>query len=256
MTINKENVLKSIICDIDGVILHDNKMLPGAIEFLNNLINSDKEFRMLTNYPSQTPADLRNRIAASGVDIPEDHFYTSAMATAAFLKNQEGDKAYVIGEGALTHELYNIGFKITDINPDYVIVGETRAYNWEMIQKASYFIMKGARFIATNPDVAGPQGHPACGALCAPIERITGKKPFYIGKPNAWILRAALNSINAHSDESVIIGDNMNTDILAGIQAGITTVLVLSGFSQMVDLEQLPFRPNYIFPSVKEIDIL
>lgn len=256
MTINKENVLKSIICDIDGVILHDNKMLPGAIEFLNNLINSDKEFRMLTNYPSQTPADLRNRIAASGVDIPEDHFYTSAMATAAFLKNQEGDKAYVIGEGALTHELYNIGFKITDINPDYVIVGETRAYNWEMIQKASYFIMKGARFIATNPDVAGPQGHPACGALCAPIERITGKKPFYIGKPNAWILRAALNSINAHSEESVIIGDNMNTDILAGIQAGITTVLVLSGFSQMVDLEQLPFRPNYIFPSVKEIDIL
>ncbi len=256
MTDNKENLLKSIICDIDGVIAHDNKILPGAAEFLNSLINSDKEFRMLTNYPSQTPADLRNRIAASGVDIPEDHFYTSAMATAAFLKNQEGDKAYVIGEGALTHELYNIGFKITDINPDFVIVGETRAYNWDMIQKASYFVMRGARFIATNPDVAGPKGHPACGALCAPIERITGKRPFYIGKPNAWILRAALNSINAHSEESVIIGDNMNTDILAGIQAGITTVLVLSGLSQMSDLEKLPFRPNYIFPSVKEIDII
>ena len=247
--------MKNILCDIDGVILHDNEFIDGAADFLTTIENSHKNLLLLTNYPSLTPADLKNRIATAGVDIPEDSFFTSAMATAAFLKNQEGDKAYVIGEGALTHELYKIGFKITDINPDFVIVGETRAYNWEMIQKAAYFIMKGARFIATNPDVSGPKYYPACGALCAPIERITGKKPFYMGKPSPWIIRAALNSLNAHSEESIIIGDNMTTDIMAGIQAGIKTVLVLTGFSRMDDLDKLPFRPNFIFPSVKEIDI-
>lgn len=248
--------MKSVICDIDGVLLHNNDLIGDADQFIARIIKQGNPLTILTNYPSQTAQDLQNRLGSAGIEVPEEHFYTSAMATAAFLERQEGRKAFVIGEGALTHELYKIGFTITDINPDYVIVGETRSYNWEMIQKASYFIMEGARFIATNPDVAGPKGYPACGALCAPIERITGKKPLYMGKPSSWVIRAALNYMDAHSEDTVIVGDNMRTDILAGIQAGLETILVLTGTSQMGDLKKFPYQPNHIFPSAGEIDIL
>src|SRR5690606_18548612 len=146
--------------------------------------------------------------------------------TADFLKRQDGKKAYVIGEGALTHELYKAGFTITDIDPDFVVVGETRNYNWTMMQLGAQFVDQGARLVATYPDTHGPMMHPPCGALCAPIERMTGKKPFYVGKPSAWIIRAALNRMEAHSDDTIIIGDNLRTDILAGFQAGLETVLV------------------------------
>lgn len=247
---------RAVICDIDGVILQDNTLIPGADVFITRVLRQGNPLLLLTNFPSQTAGDLQNRLAASGVDIPQECFYTSAMATAAFLSKQKGRKAYVVGEGALTHELYRIGFNITDINPDFVVVGETRAFNWEMIQKASYWLMQGARFIATNPDFAGPKGHPACGALCAPIERITGKKPFYVGKPNTWMMSAALNHLNSHSEEAVLIGDNMDTDILAGVQAGMETILVLTGVTQMADLEKFPFRPTLIFPSVDKIDVI
>ena len=240
---------------MDGVILRDNALIDGADQFILNILKKGHPLLFLTNYSSQTPLDLKNRLQSAGIDIPVEHFYTSAMATAAFLKKQEGRKAYVIGEGGLTHELYNIGFTITDINPDFVVVGETKSYNWDMIQKGTYFINKGARFIATNPDVSGPQGSPSCGALCAPIERITGKSPFYIGKPNAWMMRAALNYLKAHSDNTVIIGDNMETDILAGIQAGMETVLVLTGVSQLDSLKQYPYQPMYIFDTVNDINI-
>lgn len=248
--------MKNIICDIDGVLMHGNSALPGAEGFIRRVMEQGNPLVVLTNYPSQTAADLHNRLHSAGIDVPEEKFYTSAMATAAFLDKQGGRKAFVVGEGALTHELYKIGFTITDINPDFVVIGETHSYNWDMIQKASYLIMKGARFIGTNPDVAGPNGYPACGALCAPIERITGITPFYIGKPASWMVRAALNNINAHSENTVIIGDNMRTDILAGIQAGLETVLVLSGISKEADLAQFPYRPNHIFPTVADIDIL
>lgn len=247
--------MQNVLCDIDGVLLHTNDAVPGAIKFIRHLNELEIKYLLLTNYPSQTPADLQNRLNAAGMEVPENAFYTSAMATAAFLAKQDGRKAYVIGEGALTHELYKIGYTITDINPDYVIVGETRAYNWDMIQKAAYFIMHGARFIATNPDVAGPKGHPACGSLCAPIERITGKKPFYIGKPNSWIMRAALNSIGAHSENTIMIGDNMSTDILAGLQAGMKTILVLSGVTKEADLDTFPYRPTHIYANAGEIDL-
>ena len=240
---------------MDGVVLHDNTIIKGADTFLKRIMEQGVEFRFITNYASQTPADLHNRLLASGVNVPAENFFNSAMATAAFLKKQEGRKAYVIGEGALTHELYNIGFTITDINPDFVIVGETRSYNWEMIKKAAQFLINGARFIATNPDVAGPGGSPACGSLCAPLERITGKKPFYIGKPNAYMLRAAMNDMGAHSENTIIIGDNMSTDILAGVQAGIDTVLVLTGYSKIEDVEKYPFRPTYIYDSLNDVDL-
>lgn len=197
---------------------------------------------LLTNYPSQTGQDLANRFATAGVDVPDSVFYTSAMATADFLRRQEGKKAYVVGEGALIHELYKAGFTITDVNPDFVIVGETRSYNWDMMHKAAYFVANGARFIATNPDTHGRGFYPACGALCAGIEKISGRKPFYVGKPSPWIIRAALNKMQAHSEETVIVGDNLRTDILAGFQAGLETILVLSGVSSLDDIDSMPFR--------------
>ncbi len=247
---------KSIICDIDGVLLHDNQLIPGADDFIHQQLEQGNKLVILTNFPAMTENDLQNRFKSAGIDVPADCFYTSAMATAAFLQRQEGNKAYVIGEGALTHELYKAGFTITDINPDFVIVGETTSYNWSMIQKAARFVAGGARFIATNPDTHGPSMSPACGALCAPIERMTGKEPFYVGKPSTWIIRAALNKIGAHSEDTYIIGDNLKTDILMGFQAGLKTVLVLSGVSQMQDIEKVPFKPNFIFDSVKDIDFL
>jgi NagD protein len=246
---------KAVICDIDGVILQDNRLIEGSDRFIRRLQERTGAFLLLTNYPSQTQQDLQNRLSLAGIDLPAEAFYTSAMATAAFLERQEGRKAFVIGDAALTHELYNVGFTITDINPDFVIVGETKSYNWEMIQKAAYFILNGARFIGTNPDVAGPNGFPACGALCAPIERITGKRPFYIGKPSAWMMRAALNSIDAHSENSYMVGDNLHTDILAGVQAGMETVLVLTGYSTRADIEKVPFRPNHIYERAGDIDL-
>lgn len=247
---------RSILCDIDGVLLNQAKAIEGAPAFVHRLLEQGNPFLLLTNYPSQTPADLQHRFATAGIRVPAERFYTSAMATAAFLEKQDGRRAYVIGEGALTHALYDIGFTMTDVNPDFVIVGETRSFNWEMMHKASALIRQGARFIATNPDVAGPAAEPACGALCAPIERITGKRPFYVGKPSAWIMRAALNSIDAHSEQSVFIGDNMATDILAGTQTGMETVLVLSGVTRESELDRFAYRPNHIFPSVAEIDIV
>lgn len=246
---------KNVICDIDGVILHNNDLILGADLFVKRLLEQGINLLFLTNYPAQTPKDLQNRFYAAGIEVPESMFYTSAMATADFLKRQSGEKAYVIGEGALIHELYNAGFTITDIDPDFVVVGETRNYNWSMMQMAARFVSEGARFIATNPDTHGPHMHPACGALCAPIERMTGKKPFYVGKPSAWIIRAALNHMDAHSENTLIIGDNLNTDILAGFQAGLDTVLVLTGVSQVSDIDQMPFCPQHIYASVADIDL-
>lgn len=248
--------MKAVICDIDGVLLHNNEVIEGADLFINRIRKQGNPLILLTNYPSQTPLDLQNRLASGGINLDTEHFFTSAMATADFLAKQGGRKAYVVGEGALTHELYRVGFTMTDINPDFVVVGETRAYNWDMIQKASDFIMQGAKFIATNPDTAGPKSFPACGALCAPIERITGKKPFYVGKPSAWMMRAALNYLNVHSSEAIIIGDNMSTDIMAGVSAGIETVLVLTGVSQRSDLGLFPFRPAHIFDRVSDVNVV
>ena len=249
-------MIQNVISDIDGVLLHNNDLIPGADRFVERIKASGRPFLLLTNYPSQTPQDLQNRLRAAGIDVEPEHLYTSAMATAAFLARQDGRKAYVVGEAGLTKELYDIGFTMTDIDPDFVVVGETRAYNWDMIRKASWFIMNGARFIATNPDVAGPRGDPACGALCAAIERVTGREPYYVGKPNAWMMRAALNHLDVHSEDTVMVGDNMSTDILAGMQAGMETILVLSGVTRREDIERFPYRPTHVFPDAAAIDIL
>ncbi|MCK4857559.1 MAG: HAD family hydrolase, partial [candidate division Zixibacteria bacterium] len=233
--------MRAVLCDMDGVIIWDNNLIEGSVEFIRMLRDKKIPYLFLTNYPSLTPIDLKHRLSRAGLDIEVDHFYTSAMATATFLEMQEsGDKVYVIGEGALTHELYKRGFTISDQDVDYVVLGETRSYNFEKIEKAISLIRHGARFIATNPDVSGPSGFPSCGALVAPIEKVTKRKPFYVGKPNPFMMRAALRKLGSHSAHTVIIGDNMETDIIAGIESGLKTILVLSGVHSRNDLKRYP----------------
>ncbi len=238
----------ALLIDIDGVVLKDDAPLPGARELVAWLVSSGQRFLFLTNYPSQTPGDLASRLSVSGIEVPPSLFFTSAMATAEFLDKQAASRrrAFVVGEGALVHELYKIGFTISETDADFVVLGETRHYNFDMIQRAAALIQRGARFVATNPDVAGPAGRPSCGALAAPIERITGKSPFYVGKPSAFMMRAALRHMEAHSAEACMVGDNMETDIIAGVQSGISTVLVLTGVSREADLERFAHRPDHV----------
>lgn len=240
--------MKALLIDIDGVVLQDDRPLPGAGELVAWLRGSGRPFLFITNYSSQTPDELAHRMGTAGIAVPPEHVYTSAMATAEFLAKQAGTRrrAYVVGEGALVHALYETGFTLSETDADFVVLGETRAYNFDMIQKASQLVKKGARFIATNPDVAGPQGRPSCGAFAAPIERITGKAPFYVGKPSAFMMRAALRHMQAHSEDAWMVGDNMDTDIIAGVQTGMVTVLVLSGVSKEEDLPRFPYRPDHI----------
>jgi len=238
----------ALLIDIDGVVLKDDEPLPGARDLVSWLLSSERRFLFLTNFPSQTPADLATRLAASGLAVPPSHFFTSAMATAEFLDRQAGPhrRAFVVGEGALVHELYKVGFTISETDADFVVLGETRHYNFEMIQRAAALIRRGARFIATNPDVAGPAGRPGCGALAAPIERMTGKSPFCVGKPSAFMMRAGLRHLESHSAEAWMVGDNMETDIIAGVQSGMTTVLVLTGVSREADLPRFAHRPDHV----------
>jgi NagD protein len=240
--------MKAFLIDIDGVILNGDAPLPGARELVTWLLESGQKFLFLTNYPSQTPADLVGRMRTAGIEVPPERFFTSAMATAEFLSTQAGTRrsAFVVGEGALVHEIYNVGFTISETDADFVVLGETRHYNFEMIQRAAQLIKGGARFIATNPDVAGPTGRPSCGAFAAPIERITGKHPFYVGKPNAFMMRAGLRRLDAHSADACMIGDNMETDIIAGVQAGLVTILILSGVSKEDQLGRFAYRPDHI----------
>jgi NagD protein len=240
--------VNGLLIDIDGVILRDDSALPGAAELVAWLLETQARFLFLTNYPSQTPGDLAGRLAGAGVDVPAHHIFTSAIATAEFLDKQAGKRrrAFVVGEGALVHELYKIGFTISETEADFVVVGETRHYNFDMIQRAAALIQRGARFIATNPDVAGPAGRPSCGSFCAPIERMTGKTPFYVGKPSPFMMRAGLRQLGLHSGEACMIGDNLQTDVIAGVQAGMETILVLSGVSQERDLELVAYRPDHV----------
>ncbi len=252
-------MIKGLLIDIDGVILRDDAALPGARELVVWLREAKARFLFLTNYPSQTPADLAGRLAASGIEIPAQHFFTSAMATAEFLDKQAGThrRAFVVGEGALVHELYKVGFTMSDTDADFVVLGETRHFDFDMIQRAAALVSRGARFIATNPDVRGPAGRPSCGAFAAPIERMTGRSPFYVGKPNPFMMRAGLAQLGVHSREACVVGDNLATDIIAGVQSGMETILVLSGVSREEDLERVAYRPTRIVKDAFELrDVL
>ena len=245
------------ICDMDGVIYHGNKILDGVSDFVNWMLDNDKKFVFLTNSPERTPHELSMKMERMGLSVSADHFYTSAMATAAFLSSQKpGCTAYVIGEAALTKALYDQKIYMNDVNPDYVVVGETRTYNFEKIEKAIELVNKGAKLIGTNPDITGPTTAgimPATGALIAPIEIATDRKAYFVGKPNPLMLRHGLRRLGCHSEEIAFIGDRMDTDIIAGIESNVDTVLVLSGVTAKEDIDKFPYRPKYVLGGVGDI---
>lgn len=248
---------QAFICDMDGVIYHGNRLLPGVHEFVNWLHNAGKAFIFLTNSSAKTPRELREKLLRLGLDIAETHFYTSALATAAFLAHQcPGGSVFVIGETGIINALYAAGFSMNDTDPDYVVISESSTYNFDKLTHAVNLVQKGAKLIGTNPDLTGPTETgilPATGALMAPIELATGAKAYYIGKPNPLIMRHALKQLGARREDTVIIGDRMDTDILAGIEAEITTVLVLSGVTRREDIVRFAYRPQYILTGVHEI---
>lgn len=248
---------KGFICDMDGVIYHGNRLLDGVADFVNWMLENDKKFVFLTNSPERTPHELSMKLERMGLSVSPDHFYTSAMATAAFLSAQKpGCTAYVIGEAALAKALYDHKIYMNDVNPDYVVVGETRTYCFEKLEKAIALVNNGAKLIGTNPDTTGPTEHgimPATGSLMAPIEIATGKKAYFVGKPNPLMLRHGLKRLGCHSDEIAFIGDRMDTDIIAGIESNVDSVLVLSGVTRLEDIDLYPYRPKYILNGVGDI---
>ena len=254
-----ENIKNKLgfICDMDGVIYHGNKILDGVAEFVNWMLENNKKFVFLTNSAERTPHELSMKLERMGLNVSPDHFYTSAMATAEFLHSQKPDStAYVIGEAALTKALYDQGIYMNDVNPDYVVVGETSTYSFEKITKAINLVMKGAKLIGTNPDITGPIENgicPATGSLIAPIEISTGKKAYFVGKPNPLMLRHGLNKLNCHSRDIAFIGDRMDTDIIAGIESNVDTILVLSGVTAIDDIDNFPYRPKYIANGVGDL---
>ncbi|WP_309649430.1 HAD-IIA family hydrolase [Nocardioides sp.] len=245
------------LTDMDGVLVHEEVPIPGAQEFVDALKASGLDFMVLTNNSIFTPRDLRARLLGSGIDVPEESIWTSALATAQFLLDQRPEgTAYVVGEAGLTTALHDVGYVMTDRDPDYVVLGETRTYSFEAITKAIRLIDGGARFIATNPDASGPsqQGKlPACGSVAALISTATGRQPYFIGKPNPLMMRSALNRLNAHSETTVMIGDRMDTDIISGLEAGIRTILVTTGSTKPHEIEHFPYRPTMVCESVADL---
>lgn len=245
------------LTDMDGVLVREEHLVPGADEFLAELRANGNRFLVLTNNSAYTPRDLRARLLHSGLDVPEGSIWTSALATAQFLHSQRpGGSAFVLGEAGLTTALHEVGYVLTDRDPDYVVLGETRTYSFTAITKAIRMIADGAKFIATNPDPTGPsvEGRlPATGAVAALIERAVGKQPYYVGKPNPLMMRSALQALGAHSEHTVMIGDRMDTDVHSGIEAGLRTILVLSGISTKESAESYPYRPSRIADSVADL---
>jgi NagD protein len=252
-------ITKNVITDMDGVLIKGVKIIPGAEKFVSKLQKLDKEYLVLTNNSIYTPRDLAHRLNSIGMEIPVERIFTSAIATARFMQRQRPEgTAYVIGETGLTQAIHDVGYIITDIDPDYVVLGETEAYNYEAITKAIRLIEAGARFIATNPDVSGPSEKgtvPGCGAMASLIEKATSKIPFYVGKPNPFMMRAALNFLNVHSEDTVMVGDRMDTDIIAGVESGLDTILVLTGVTSRKDVERYPYRPTWIVNSIADVGL-
>ncbi|MEV7522208.1 HAD-IIA family hydrolase [Streptomyces sp. NPDC091371] len=249
--------IESWLTDMDGVLMHEGVPIPGADAFIKKLRESGKPFLVLTNNSIYTARDLHARLTRIGLEVPEENIWTSALATAQFLHDQApGGTAYVIGEAGLTTALHDIGYILTDHEPDFVILGETRTYSFEAMTKAVRLINAGARFIATNPDETGPSAEgalPATGAVAALITKATGKDPYFVGKPNPLMMRTGLNAIGAHSESSAMIGDRMDTDVLAGLEAGMETFLVLTGLTGRGDIDRYPYRPTTVVDSIADL---
>jgi NagD protein len=250
---------QNYLIDMDGVLINGDVVIPGADQFIERLKANRSKYLVLTNNPIYTPKDLAHNLQNLGLDIPAELIFTSAQATAIFLKKQRpSGTAFVIGESGLTTAIHDAGYIITEHNPDYVVLGETRAYSLESLTKGIRLILSGSRFVATNPDPSGPTAAgivPACGAVAALIEKVTGISPFFVGKPNPFMVRSALNYLGVHSEETVIIGDRMDTDIIGGAQNGMETILVLSGVTHSEQIERFPYIPTHVYESVAEIEI-
>lgn len=251
------NEKKGFICDMDGVIYHGNMVLPGVADFINWLNEEEKDYLFLTNNSNYTPRELNQKLARMGLDVSEEHFYTSALATAAFLREQApGCSVYPIGEAGLLNALYDAGITMNDVNPDYVVVGEGRTYSLDTLTRATNLVLKGARLIGANSDVSGPiEGGiaPACRALIAPIEMATGTQAYFCGKPNPLMMRTGLKRLGCHSAEAVMVGDRMDTDVVSGLESGMSTVLVLSGVSTRDTLKTFAYRPSVVLDGVGDI---
>lgn len=251
--------MKTYIMDMDGVLYRGNQLIPGAREFIERLQSGGHRFLFLTNNSQRTPLDFQRKLERMGLNVPAEHYFTSAMATAAFLHSQKPDgTAFVIGEAGLSYALYQVGYSLSEVAPDYVVLGDTPSYDYAKIVRAVRLIMGGARFIATNPDVSGPEEegiHPACGALAAPIERVTGQQAYYVGKPNPLMMREALRRVGAHSDEAIMIGDRMDTDVLSGLGAGMRTVLVLTGVTTREELARFSYQPHQVVESLADLEV-
>lgn len=250
---------KSYLIDMDGVIVRGNEMVPGADGFIERLHQRGIKFLILTNNPMYTPGDLQHRLQRLGMRLTIDHFYTSAMATAAFLKAQKPNgTAFVMGESGLSEALHEVEYVLTDHRPDYVVLGETMSYSYARITQGVRLIEEGARFIATNPDASGPgEGGlvPACGAVAALIETATGVKPYFVGKPNPLMMRTALRYLEEHSENAIMVGDRMDTDIRTGTESGMETVLVLTGVTTRSMVDRFPYQPTRIVESVAELEL-
>jgi len=245
------------LLDMDGVLVHEEIDLPGAQEFIERLRERSLPFLVLTNNSIYTRRDLSARLSNAGLEIPEKQIWTSAVATAQFLSDQvPGASAYVIGEAGLTTALHEVGYTLTDADPDFVVLGETRTYSFQNITMALRLIERGARFIATNPDATGPSPDgplPATGSVAALITKATGKEPYFVGKPNPIMIRSALNRIEAHSESTAFVGDRMDTDVVAGMEAGLTTYLVLTGSTDRKDINAHAYRPNHVIDSIADL---
>jgi NagD protein len=250
-------VIRSWLMDMDGVLVHEEELIPGADRFIARLRELSLPFLVLTNNSIYTRRDLAARLRASGLDVPEEAIWTSALAAARFLQDQRPEgSAFVIGEAGLTTALHAGGYTLTDRHPDYVVLGETRTYSFERITRAIRLIDQGARFIATNPDPTGPSVDgplPATGSVAALISRASGVEPYYVGKPNPLMMRSALNAIDAHSESAAMIGDRMDTDIVSGLEAGMETILVLTGVTTLADAERHPYRASRIVDSIADL---
>jgi NagD protein len=245
------------IIDMDGVIYHGNKLLPGVTEFLAWLENTGKKYLFLTNASERTPKELHEKLLRLGINVGEEHFYTSALATAGFLASQKpSGSAYIIGDAGLIHAMYSVGYTSNNINPDYVVVGETHSYNFEKIATAVNLVLKGAKLIGTNPDESSPVENgiaPSTKALIAPIEIATGRKAYYVGKPNPLMMRIALKNLAVRREDAVVIGDRMDTDVRCGLESEIDTLLVLSGITSQEDIDKFPYRPHFVLGGVKDL---
>jgi NagD protein len=254
----KPDFKKTYVIDMDGVLVHGERAIPGACDFIKRLHDGGHKFLILTNNSRYTPLDLQHRLKSSGFQVDEKNFFSSAMATASFVKSQKPDgSAFILGGTGLYQALNEVGYTLTDYNPDYVILGETDSYSYDKIIRATQLIAGGVSFIATNPDPAGPAESglvPACGAVAALLEKATGYKPYFIGKPNPLIMRLALRYLNEHSENAVMVGDSMQTDMRVGLESGMETILVLSGISTRETIKKYPYHPMRIAESVAEIE--